>query len=279
MARKKNKKENQIAEKFFYTLRLNEGVRCNRCGSPQHSYVKTIKMFTCKKCKHRTSLKSGTIMHSSKLSLLTWYRAFELLRISKKGISAKEMQRHLKLKNYRPAFELMHKIRSLMCSIETDRICALQEEYVTVKTKMDLKDSSERKKLHNVLIINPKNKLGHYQISMVSYSEINKFVPTKNAKTGIYRSRFLDKKRIKLTNSIYLNDLEGWMQIHYLNFEKNITGIYHGISTKYRQNYMDEFCFKLNVSMAKQDLFDVLTKAAVRQTWWAFQNTHVQTNT
>jgi hypothetical protein len=279
MNRKKFQNENKEAENFFYNLKVNQGIICKRCGSSQHSYIKTIKMFTCSNCKHRTTLKSDTIMHSSKLSLLTWYRAFELIQISKKGISAKEMQRHLKLKNYRPAFELMHKIRSVMGIIELNRICELREGYVKTKTKMDIKDSEERSKQHKILILNEKADNGNYIVGMISCAEINKYKLTGNAKNGIATSRFLNTKQVNNIKLTYFPDLATWTQIHYSNFEKNITGIYHGISPKYRQNYMDEFCFKANVSMAKQDLFEVLTKAAVKHTWCALQRNYVQTGT
>jgi hypothetical protein len=53
-------------------------------------------------------------MESSNLSYQTWVYAIYLMTFTRKGISAKEMQRQLGLKRYQPAWELMHKLRAVM---------------------------------------------------------------------------------------------------------------------------------------------------------------------
>lgn len=51
---------------------------------------------------------------SSNLSLHTWLTALLLMYATKKGFSCLEFQRQLGLKRYETAFNLMHKIRTLM---------------------------------------------------------------------------------------------------------------------------------------------------------------------
>ena len=84
----------------FKSQRDKEGVVCKKCGCTHHYWKKDKWSYECKSCGFRTSLRSGTIMQSSKLPFLVWYRAMFLMSTSKKGFSAKEMQRQLSLKRY-----------------------------------------------------------------------------------------------------------------------------------------------------------------------------------
>lgn len=281
---KKSKKSSQKSTskivRFFKNLKESSGITCVRCGNTTHYYVSTIRMHTCKKCNHRTSLKCGTIMQSSKLSLEVWYKAFELIGISKKGISTSEMQRHLKLKNYKTAFLLMQKIRNMMSIAEIERICSLQEQFIQSDVKMDLKNADDRVRDHKILINNSLLESGKYQISLIAFDDINLHSPSKNARFGLARTRTGDKIQIcKECPSVKYDDADSWIRIHYENFERSVTGVYHGISIKYRQLYMDEFCYKTNISMMKKDLFTEMLNQAVKQVWWAVPNTFVQTNT
>jgi hypothetical protein len=76
--------------------------------------MKTIEQFQCKDCRTRTTLRSGTVMESSNLSFSDWFIAMHLMTSTKKGISAKEMQRQLGFKRYEPVWFMMQKIRVAM---------------------------------------------------------------------------------------------------------------------------------------------------------------------
>ncbi len=79
----------------FKEARDKIGVKCNRCGHDQHYWIKSRWSYECKSCRSRTSLKSGTIMQHSNLSFLIWYKAMFLMTTTKKGFSAKEIQKQL----------------------------------------------------------------------------------------------------------------------------------------------------------------------------------------
>jgi Zn finger protein HypA/HybF involved in hydrogenase expression len=73
------------------------GVQC-KCGSKEHFLIKSVWSYECKKCRSRTSLRSGTIMQSSNLSFLIWHKTMFLMAATKKGFSSKEIQKQLGLK-------------------------------------------------------------------------------------------------------------------------------------------------------------------------------------
>ncbi|OIP84502.1 MAG: hypothetical protein AUK44_02240 [Porphyromonadaceae bacterium CG2_30_38_12] len=67
-----------------------------------HIWLPTSMHFECKSCHCRRSLRSGTIMHGSKLPFLYWFKAIHLFTSTKKNFSASEMQRQLGHKRYQP---------------------------------------------------------------------------------------------------------------------------------------------------------------------------------
>ena len=85
----------------FKSERDKIGLTC-KCGSTEHFWIKSRLSYECKKCRSRTSLKSGTIMENSNLSFLIWYKTMFLMSVTKKGFSAKEIQKQLGLKKYEP---------------------------------------------------------------------------------------------------------------------------------------------------------------------------------
>ena len=79
----------------FKEQRDKQGVVCKRCGATEHYWLINKWSYQCKSCNSRTSLRSGTIMESSKLSFMIWYKTIFLLSTTKKGFSSKEIQRQL----------------------------------------------------------------------------------------------------------------------------------------------------------------------------------------
>ena len=97
----------------FKEERDKQGVQC-KCGSKEHFWIKSVWSYECKKCRSRISLRSGTIMQSSNLSFLIWYKTMFLMTATKKGFSSKEIQKQLGLKRYEPVWAMVHKLRKAM---------------------------------------------------------------------------------------------------------------------------------------------------------------------
>ena len=98
----------------FKSERDKVGVKCRRCSNTHHYWIKSVWSYECKSCRSRTSLRSGTIMQSSNLSFMTWYKAMFLMTTTKKGFSSKEIQKQLGLKRYEPVWAMIHKLRKAM---------------------------------------------------------------------------------------------------------------------------------------------------------------------
>lgn len=59
-----------------------------------------------------------------------------------------------------------------------------------------------------------------------------------------------------------------WVHKAIANSKNLLKAIYHCVSPEYLQNYLDEFCYKLNRRYFKHKVFDRLLIAAVSATWY-----------
>ncbi|HEY1986582.1 MAG TPA: IS1595 family transposase [Terracidiphilus sp.] len=101
---------------FEYALNLrwpNGVVSCPRCGSEEHSFIKTRRIWFCKGCKKQFTLKVGTIFEDSPLGLDKWMCAFWMVCNCKNGVSSCEIARSLGV-TQKSAWFMLHRIRKAM---------------------------------------------------------------------------------------------------------------------------------------------------------------------
>jgi len=89
---------------------------CPHCGSTRVIRMggKTqAGMFLCNDCRDKFTVRTGTVMERSHVPLHKWLLATHLMAASKKGMSAKQMERMLGV-TYKTAWFLCHRIREAM---------------------------------------------------------------------------------------------------------------------------------------------------------------------
>jgi len=102
------------AFEFLKLIRWPDGVvRCPLCQSEDVSFISTRKLWKCKHDKKQFSIKVGTIMEDSPISLDKWLCAFWLIVNAKNGISSYELERALGL-TQKTTWFLLHRIRLAM---------------------------------------------------------------------------------------------------------------------------------------------------------------------
>lgn len=91
---------------------------CPHCGSVNvHRLVgksHRAGLIQCNDCLQAFTVQVGTVMESSHIPLTKWALAFHKMAASKKGISAKQLQRELNLGSYRTAWFLAMRVREAM---------------------------------------------------------------------------------------------------------------------------------------------------------------------
>jgi len=100
---------------FVVSLRWPTGVICPRCGSKEVRFLKSRKIWECSECEslRQFSVKVGTVMEDSPISLDKWMCAFWLIANAKNGISSYELGRSLGV-TQKTAWFMLHRIRLAM---------------------------------------------------------------------------------------------------------------------------------------------------------------------
>lgn len=95
--------------------RWNGEPHCGHCGSVRVRRLegKMLGYFQCNDCREKFTVRTGTVMERSHVPLHKWLLATHLMAASKKGMSAKQMERMLGV-TYKTAWFLCHRIREAM---------------------------------------------------------------------------------------------------------------------------------------------------------------------
>lgn len=88
---------------------------CPRCGVIDTKFYRVTgrKCYACMHCGYQLHTLTETIFHKSSTPLKSWFYAIYLFSVSKNGVAAKELERHLGV-TYKTAHRIARQIRSLM---------------------------------------------------------------------------------------------------------------------------------------------------------------------
>lgn len=287
--------DEQSCKSNFKNNREKEGVFCKKCGCSDHYWLQNKWQWECKGCKFRTTLRSGTLMEASKLPFRKWYLAMAFMSFSKKGMSAKELQRQLGHSRYESIWSMMHKIRSSMGKRDAlytlNGAIEFDEGYFEKATssKVKLKRGRGSQKQINVAVMaestpledidtgNQSSQCRYFKMKVVgnhNSADVDKLVSENFDQKSIV---FSDKSTsyvnisdyvethisVKSNNNTTKNTLK-WVHIAISNAKRTLLGIYHKIKGKYLQQYLDEFCYKLNRRYFGEKLFNRLILAMAK---------------
>lgn len=273
----------------FKVQREHHGIICKKCGCQKHYWLESKWQWQCSNCRFRTTLRSGTIMESAKLSFHKWYLCMAFMSSTKKGISALEMQRQLGHKRYGTIWRLMHKIREgmgkrdslyqLNGEIEFDE--GYFEQAISEQIKLKRGRGSQRQS--NVAIMAESTPLEDIETGKTSSQcryfkmkvleshnkeDVNKqIIEYINEKAIIFSDRstsYVDFSELVETHISSKSDKEitkttlKWVHIAISNAKRNLLGVYHMI-----KGYLNEFCYKLNRRYFGKRLFDRLVIATI----------------
>ena len=109
-----------LAVEFFERIRWGDTPACPRCGDTDVAQMRSRDgsrnarfLWTCHGCKRQFTVRVGTVMEDSAIPFRHWAYAWWAACSSKKGVSAKQMQRMTGV-TYKSALFLMHRVRYAM---------------------------------------------------------------------------------------------------------------------------------------------------------------------
>jgi transposase-like protein len=265
---------------YLERLRWPSGVGCIKCGSLKVSRItresktknKRNRIYQCleKECGHQFSVTAGTIFHDSHLPLKKWFLAIALVCDAKKGLSACQMQRHLKV-NYRTAWYLCHRIREAMKqptgilggTVEVD------ETYIGGRYDKRRK-RAPYEKTPVIGLIERKGQVQAYKIPVASKKVLVGIVKDRVAPDAtVYTDEKPAYKSVPqkhaTVNHIALEYARGDVHTNTIeNFwsllKRGIIGSYHKVSIKHLDRYLAEFTYRHNRRDQQEQLFAQTTK-------------------
>lgn len=264
-------------QNYLLYKRWKDGYSCPRCQHDQYYSVKTRNLLECRQCHYQVSLTAGTIMHKTKLPLLTWFWAIYLVAHDKRGRSALALSIELEL-NYRTALRLLRKIRHAMKERDEQYMLSglveMDDAYFGSPRKGKAGRGTNKAKAVIALSKDHKNRpqfLRIQVIDQVTIEEIQRVTkhcvrPGSRIVSDGHRS-YTHVKEIGYNHeakAYYKEDAEEFLKsLHNIiaNVKAYIQGTYHGLGQKYLQSYFDEFCFRFNRRFNPNELFSRLLNA------------------
>jgi transposase-like protein len=280
----------------FKSERDKQGVVCKKCTHTEHYWIKSRWSYECKKCRHRTSLRSGTIMESSNLSFMIWYKTMFLLSATIKGFSSKEIQKQLGLKRYEPVWAMVHKIRKAMGNRDAkytlEGMIEMDEGYFSVeaseierskgirgkgaKGKSNVAILAESTPLENLETGETSSHCRYFKAKVLSNHSSEDIDKTLQESIDNKSIVFTDKSTsyVNIADYVELHMTEKstkkstketlrWVHITISNAKRTLLGNYHKIKGKYLQLYLNEFIYKLNRRYFGERIFERLVIANI----------------
>ena len=230
---------------------------CPGCGAQTNFYrVKKRQCYACQWCGYQLHPLAQTIFRKSRTSLKDWFYAIYLFSVSKNGVSAKELERHLGV-TYKTAWRMAKQIRLLMAQ-EGAKLSGVVE---ADETWIGGKHEQKRKESGKSTVLGATERGGQARAMVASGANASTAIPFvnatieagsdlhtddsviyKRAKQNFYHQTVKHSKKEYVRGDVHTNSIEGfWGQM-----KRSIDGTYHCVSPKYLQSYVNEFVFRYN---------------------------------
>jgi transposase-like protein len=269
--------------KYLEKVRWGGEIRCPYCTST--NTAKADHRHRCYTCKTSFSVTVGTIFHRTHLPLQKWFLAIVLMLNAKKGISALQLSRDLKV-NKNTAWRMNMQIRKAMNQVEhrnlLQGIVEMDETYIGGKprkgTKGDGKDGKHKpgRGTKKAPVIGAVQREGDVVAKTVEAKNmkgrnmrafIRQHVNTEKSSlyTDEYKaymgmSKVLPHSVIRhsdwyVDGDIHTNTIESFWAL----LKRGMFGQFHSVSRRHLQRYVDEFCYRYNLRNASSQLAFNLT--------------------
>jgi transposase-like protein len=257
---------------YLEKLRWPDGVKCIRCQSEKISRIYKRNQFHCDACQYQFSVTAGTIFHDSHLSLMKWFAAIFLLSESKKGMSALQLKRTLRV-SYKTAWFLCHRVREAVKDDNADMLQGIiecDETYIGGKAKNIHKVRLAKMSKGRDGYDNKSCVMGAIQRGGNVRLQVGQMPATKETLHAFIKSKIADEANAIFTDQhkgyigiadedtlhatvdhaqkewvrgiVHTNTLENVWSL----FKRSILGSYHQVSVKHLDRYVSEFEFRFN---------------------------------
>lgn len=256
---------------------------CEKCQQDRkHHRVTGRTAYACQVCGNHIYPLAGTVFEKSTTSLKLWFYAMYLMGSTRCGISAKQIQRETGV-TYKTAWRMFKQIRLLLSedglqlegsTVEMDEMfhggVRRTSSWRDNKTPVvGMVERSTNKRIGRVVArVAPDTKkmtlrhLAKEYILPKSTVFTDEYVSYDGLENmGYAHKRIRHAQRVYVSGDVHTNTIEGfWSTV-----KRGIGGVYHNVSAKYLQTYLDEYSFRYNRrDMGNQQFRAILQRVSER---------------
>lgn len=260
-------KDEQTCHGYLAEQRWQDGIECPHCECKNiYTLQGANKRYKCAKCRKQFTARANTIFEDSKIPLRKWFAAIYLILAHRKGISSYQLARDLKI-TQKSAWFLGHRIRHAIkqgdFSKPLDGEVEIDETFVGGKNKnrhwdKKVKHSQGRSFKDKTPVMGLLQRHGELRAFVVPNTKLELLEPIIYEHVKFSSCLLSDEwyrelpeynhgivahgKGIYVTGEIYTNTLEGFWS----HLKRSIIGVYHKVSPKHLQRYVDEAVYRYN---------------------------------
>lgn len=260
--------DDQKCRNYLEHLRWPKGVRCPVCGGNKVSSILKRDQYNCDEdsCRYQFSVTAGTIFHDTHLPLTKWFLATFLICQSRKGMSANQLCRMLRI-NYRTAWYLCHRIRHAMAETHPEKLTGTIEVDETYVGGRPPRGSKPGRGTPKEVVIGIRQRggdlrffhaedaksgtLAKYISECVSTDDVDVMVtdeytsyPGAMKQTGLTAKHKTIKRKsgVYAIGDIHTNTVESAFSL----LKRGIIGTWHKVSAKHLSAYLNEMTWRFN---------------------------------
>jgi transposase-like protein len=261
--------DEQSCRNYLEHLRWRNGVQCPKCQGRRISSILKRDQYNCdnESCRYQFSVTADTMFHDTHLPLVKWFLATFLICQSRKGISANQLKRMLRI-NYRTAWYLCHRIRDAMKALNPQPLggtLEIDETFIGARQRGHQHKAGhpECKKQVVIGIRQRGGALRFFHAEDVKSGTLAKYIrenvsqdvdvimtdefqsyPKALHDAGVLAEHktVCHKNGVYVDGNTYTNSIESAFSL----LKRGIVGTWHRVSAKHLQSYLNEMCFRFD---------------------------------
>ncbi|MGA2540969.1 MAG: IS1595 family transposase [Verrucomicrobiota bacterium] len=259
-------KDEETCRAYFTAIRFRNGEYCPHCGHREIYKFADGKRYRCAGCKEDFTIKTGSVFGESKLPLKKWFIAIYLLFTTSKGISSVQLAKHVGV-TQKTGWFMDHRLRSAMKQNKGQLFGTIEvdETYVGGLVRNMHRKKVDKSKVGTggkgkSIVFGMRQRRGQVRARVIENNDAAQLHPAiqatvapgstiytdehrgYNGLMGYIRTPVNHSAKIYVDGDAHTNGIESFWAL----FKRGYHGVYHQMSKKHLQKYVDECAYRLN---------------------------------